>query len=190
MVNLIDILKSLSHDASVPVEDYQRIMSILEKVKVKKGEIIVRQGMICDSIYFIEKGLIRQYYIKEDGKEITEHFGQKDEYFTAAESMVLNVPSLFESMALENTVLLRIKKETLETLGDKYLQIEHEYRNMLHYALVLTQIRMRSIQFETALQRYQDLKKNKPYVIQRASSVHIASYLGITPETLSRIKSM
>jgi CRP-like cAMP-binding protein len=190
MVNLIDILKTLSRDTAVPAVDHQLIMSILEKVKVKKGEIIVRQGTICDSIYYIEKGLIRQYYIKDDGKEITEHFGQSGEYFTAAESMVLKTPSLFESVALENTILLRIKKESLETLGDKYLVIEHEYRNMLHFALVLTQLRMRSIQFETALQRYQDLKKNKPYVIQRASSVHIASYLGITPETLSRIKSM
>jgi CRP-like cAMP-binding protein len=190
MVNLIGILKTLSHDPALPAEDHQQIMSILEKVKVKKGEIIVRQGTICDSIYYIEKGLIRQYYIKEDGKEITEHFGQTGEYFTAAESMVLKEPSLFESAALENSVLLRIKKDSLETLGDKYLQIEHEYRKMLHYAVVLSQIRMRSIQFETAFQRYEDLKKNKPYIIQKASSIHIASYLGITPETLSRIRSM
>jgi CRP-like cAMP-binding protein len=190
MVNLIDILKTLSHDTSVPPEDYQLIMSMLEKVRVRKGQIIVRRGTVVDSIYYIEKGLIRQYYIKEDGKEITEHFGQTGEYFTAAESLVLKTPSMFESVALENTVLLRIKREDLETLGDRHLVIEHEYRIMLHFALVLTQLRMRSIQFETALQRYQDLKKNKPYVIQRASSVHIASYLGITAETLSRIKSM
>jgi len=190
MVNLISVLKKMSADAAIPAEDHQIVQSMLEKVKIKKGEIIVRQGAVCDSIYYIEKGLIRQYYIKEDGKEITEHFGQTGEYFTAAESMVLKSPSMFESVALENTILLRIRKDDLETLGDKYLIIEHEYRNMLHFALVLTQIRMRSIQFETAFQRYQDLKKNKPYIVQRASSVHIASYLGITAETLSRIKSM
>jgi CRP-like cAMP-binding protein len=190
MKNLIGELKLLSLDNTIPAEDQQICISLVKKVEIKKGEVLFQEGEVCTCFYFLDKGLIRLYYYKQDGKEVTEHFASEGEGFGAIESLVEKQPSYLIAEALENSVIYKLNKEQIEQLCMKYWPVEYEFRKLLEIALVSSQKRMRSIQFETANDRYKYLLRHHPHIFQKATSIQIASYLGITPETLSRMKSV
>ncbi len=155
---------------------------------VGKDHLLLREKKVSDYIYFIDQGIARIYYHK-NGKEITEWIAMDRQFFLSITSFFQRSPSLLSIHTLEPARIYGIHYADLMSLADRYHEVERLLRKMVTSSLILSQIRMESIQFETAHQRYERLMKTYPEIIQRVPLMYIASFLGVTIETLSRIRS-
>ena len=181
-----DIARELARKYSTMThEELDTLESILVPKKYSKGEMILKEGEVCENIYYIDKGLVRQFYYKNN-KELTEHIGSDGEIFMCIESLFKEEPSELQVEALEPSNIYLIPKHRLEQVALHNVNIQIMYRKILEESLIISQVHADLLRFETAQNRYLRLCKLKPQVVLRAPLVYIASYLQMTPETLSR----
>jgi CRP-like cAMP-binding protein len=165
------------------------ILEISNESKIKKNTIIQDIGQTCKTIYFIKSGVARIYYFKED-VEITESFAFENNILARVESLFRNKPSKKGIQLLEDSELVAINANLLFKLYDKFPEIERLFRLIFESAYVDTVNRIENIQFHTAEERYKMLLNKSSNVVKRVSLKYIASYLGITPVSLSRIRAI
>ncbi|MFL5764394.1 MAG: Crp/Fnr family transcriptional regulator [Bacteroidia bacterium] len=158
------------------------------KVSIPKGKLIVEIGHRCTDLYFIEKGLMRGYYF-DDGKEITNWFAQENEFATCLYAFIALKPSFENIQTLEDCELIQIPYAVLQQLYTTFPETERLGRIITENYYLKLEERLLNLQFKSAKERYQSLSKSKPSLLRRASLGQIASYLGITQETLSRIRA-
>ena len=184
-----DVARELARKYSTMTHDELDVLeSILEPMKFSKGEMILREGDVCRHIYYIERGLVRQFYYKHD-KSITEHLGEDHTIFMCIESLFKEEPTHIEVEALEPTLIYALPKKRLEEVAIRNVNIQMLYRKILEESLIMSQVHADLVRFETAQARYKMMCKRWPQVVLRAPLVYIASYLQMTPETLSRVRS-
>lgn len=184
-----DIARELARKYSTMTHDELDILEgILEPVKYGKGEMILTEGEVCRGISYIEKGLVRQFYTK-NGKEVTEHLGVDHTIFMCIESLFKEEPSRLQVEALEATLVYILPKSKLEAAAIRNVNIQMLYRKILEESLIQSQVHADLMRFETAPNKYKRLCELSPQVVLRAPLAYIASYLQMTPETLSRIRS-
>ena len=184
-----DIARELARKYSTMThEELDTLESILVPMKFAKGEIILKDGDICENIYYIDKGLVRQFYFK-NGKEVTEHLGEDRTIFMCIESLFREIPSHLQVEALEPSMVYALPKHRLESVALHNVNIQILYRKILEESLILSQVHADLVRFETAGDRYKKIFKLMPQVVLRAPLVYIASYLQMTPETLSRVRA-
>ena len=153
-----------------------------------KFSIIVKEGQLADKMYFIIHGCVRAFYHKDD-KEITDWFAFEGDFMTSINSFYQNMSSKHNIELLEETTFLEITRETIFALTDKYHCFDRLGRIAVTKTMLQLQERIVSIQFETAQQKYESLIRMRPDIVQRVPLTYIASHLGITLETLSRIRN-
>lgn len=184
-----DIARELARKYSTMTHDELDILEgILEPVKYGKGEMILAEGEVCRGISYIEKGLVRQFYNK-NGKEVTEHLGVDHTIFMCIESLFKEEPTRLQVEALEATLVYILPKSKLEAAAIRNVNIQMLYRKILEESLIQSQVHADLMRFETAPNKYKRLCELSPLVVLRAPLTYIASYLQMTPETLSRIRS-
>lgn len=184
-----DIARELARKYSTMTHDELDVLEgILEPMKYGKGEKILQEGEVCTGISYIEKGLVRQHYIK-NGKEVTEHLGVDHSIFMCIESLFKEEPSRLQVEALEPTLVYVLPKSKLEAAAMRNVNIQMLYRKILEESLIQSQVHADLMRFETAPNKYKRLCEMSPQVVLRAPLTYIASYLQMTPETLSRIRS-
>lgn len=157
-------------------------------LRLQKGEVFVREGQFATDVYFVLNGCARAYYLK-DGKDITDWFVFENDFIIAINSFYQGIPSPHFIEVLEESILISIPKTEVNKLTEKYRAFDRLEKIAVTQTMLALQQRMVSIQFETAYQRYQNLLTVHPAITQRVPLKHIASYLGITLETLSRVRS-
>ncbi|MBE9466226.1 Crp/Fnr family transcriptional regulator [Dyadobacter subterraneus] len=163
-------------------------ISILEKVEYPKGHVLIKAGRIERSVYFVETGIARAYLDKED-REVTFWFGAESDVLLSYNSFFLGLPGYESIELLEDSVLYKISNEVLQKLYSSDLEIANWGRKLVESELIKTEERFISRQFKTATVRYEDFINSYPNVLQRVNLGHIASYLGISQVTLSRIRA-
>lgn len=184
-----DIARELARKYSTMThEELDVLESILVPMKFAKGEMILSEGEVCENIYYIERGLIRQFYFKH-GKQITEHLGEDRTIFMCIESLFREEPTKLQVEAIEPTTVYALPKRRLEQVALHNVNIQILYRKILEESLIISQVHADLVRFETAQDRYKKMCKLSPQVILRAPLVYIASYLQMTPETLSRVRA-
>ena len=184
-----DIARELARKYSTMThEELDVLESILVPMKFAKGEMILSEGEVCENIYYIERGLIRQFYFK-NGKQITEHLGEDRTIFMCIESWFREEPTKLQVEAIEPTTVYALPKRRLEQVALHNVNIQILYRKILEESLIISQVHADLVRFETAQDRYKKMCKLSPQVILRAPLVYIASYLQMTPETLSRVRA-
>ena len=184
-----DVARELARRYSTMTHDeLDMLENILVAKKFAKGELILGEGEVCENIYWIVKGLVRQFYFK-NGKELTEYMASENTICMCIESLFREQPTKLQIMALEPTILYCLPKAKLEAIAMKSVNIQILYRKILEESLILSQIHADMLRFESAIDRYQKLVKRSPQLVLRAPLVHIASYLQMTPETLSRVRT-
>lgn len=184
-----DIARELARKYSTMTHDELDILeSIIVSMRYAKGDMILREGEICENIYYIDRGLIRQFYYK-NGKELTEHIGEDHTIFMCIESLFRETPSTLQVEALENSVIYALPKAELERVALHNVNIQILYRKILEESLIISQIHADLVRFESAQDRYRKMCKLWPQVVLRAPLVYIANYLQMTPETLSRVRA-
>jgi CRP-like cAMP-binding protein len=169
-------------------DELDLLESILVPMKFAKNEKILDEGEVCEYIYWIAKGLVRQFYYK-NGKEMTEYMATENHICMCIESLFNEKPTHLQVIALEPTIIFALPKKQLEAVAMKSVNIQILYRKILEESLILSQIRADMLRFESAIDRYQKLVKRSPQLVMRAPLVYIASYLQMTPETLSRVRT-
>ena len=184
-----DIARELARKYSTMTHDELDILeSVLVPMKFAKGELILKEGDVCEHIYYVERGLTRQFYFK-NGKELTEHIGVEHSIVMCIESLFKEKPTYLQLEALEPTLVYAMPKHRLEEVALHNVNIQILYRKILEESLIISQVHADMLRFETAQDRYLKLCKLSPQVVLRAPLVYVASYLQMTPETLSRVRA-
>ena len=164
------------------------ISRISKVITVKKNSDLQSIGHTCKTIYFINKGIARIYYYK-DGNDITESFSFENNIIARIESLFSGNPSRKAIQVLEDSELIAIDSTKLFKLYDTFPNIERLFRKIFEAGYVEMVHRIESIQFHTAEERYLTLIKEAPDVLKRVPLKYVASYLGITQVSLSRIRA-
>ncbi len=184
-----DVARELARRYSTMThEELDVLESILVPMRFQKGELILHEGEVCRHIYWIARGLVRQFYFK-NGKELTEYLAAEDTMCMSIESLFKEQPSHQQIQTLEPTVIFALPKAALEREAVRNVNIQMLYRKILEESLIISQIHADMVRFESAQERYAKLVKGSPQLVLRAPLVHIASYLQMTPETLSRVRN-
>ena len=169
-------------------EAKQDIEKILQNQTFSKKDFILTQGQVCRHIYFIEHGLARSFYL-DDGKEITSWFMIENDVIISVKSFFLEVPTEEYIQALEDTSLYFISFHDLMALYEVHPSFNTIGRRLTEIYYMKSEDRLQNIRKKDAFERYKFLITQHPEIIQRVSSRIISSYLGITEETLSRLRA-
>ncbi|WP_107037473.1 Crp/Fnr family transcriptional regulator [Brumimicrobium mesophilum] len=184
-MNLSDFLHSL---INLNTDELSDILSYFDKKVYEKNTILINEGEISHNLYFVENGMGRSYYLKKDGKEVTQWFFGSGKFMASADSFFQQTPSLYYLETLEKSVIYSISKVNLDHLFSKYHQMEQLGRLVSIEMLTKVVHKLNAIQFQTAKERYQYMLEEFPNISTRVPLGYIASYLGMTQETLSRIR--
>ncbi|WP_316829085.1 Crp/Fnr family transcriptional regulator [Pedobacter miscanthi] len=160
----------------------------IEYVKHQKGTIIIRADKIEPHFYVLERGIARAYSDGEN-QQITFWFGQSGNVLFSFNSYINNQPGYENIELLEDSILMRMRLSNLFLLYDKHLEIANWGRKIAEQELIATERRLIDRAFKGAAERYQEFVAQSPELIKRVALKHIASYLGVTQVTLSRIRA-
>lgn len=162
--------------------------SIFEYKEFEKDEIILEQGQVSRYMYMVRKGMLRQFYYK-DGRDITEHFSAEGDVVMCLESLFLAEPTNLMVEALEPSSVYQINYASWRKLCTENDEINLLLIRYLEIDLTLSQRKADSWRFENSNERYTRFCREYPEVAKRAPVAHIATYLLMTPETLSRVRA-
>ena len=185
MNELLAYLNSM-HTLSKDATDY--LLRHLEQVEIPRKKFILRQGRICYNIYFVQQGLLRCFYMKND-REINSWFMKEGDVVVSVESFFDQKPGYENIQALEDSVLYHIDYNELQYLYNNCPEFNFVGRNLIEKYYKLSEQRLYSLRMQKAVEKYSFMMNNFPHIIQRVPSKYIASYLGVTEETLSRIRA-
>lgn len=178
----------LNNITAITDEDFETASSHFKTIKLSKNSYFAIQGKICQEVAFIKKGTLRTYYLNEKSEEVTSCFCTENNLTTSYKSFVSQQPSELSIQAIEDVELLVIEYLDLQKLYQQSIVwqnigriiAERQYMVMEQYANILCN--------ETAKEKYLRLLKEQPSILNKASVHDIASYLGVTRRTLSRIR--
>ena len=165
-----------------------RLTSILRLKEIAKKELLLRAGHICQHIYFIQKGLLRCYYYKHE-VEISSWFMREGDVVVSVESFFHQATSYESIQALEDSELYYISYKELQQIYREFPEFNFIARVLTEKYYCLSEQRLYSIRMMRASERYEHLSEHHPELILRVPAKYLASYLGITPEMLSKIKA-
>lgn len=182
-MQLIDYIQS-----QVKVPPSIHLADAISTEMYPKNHLLHRENTVCRKLYFVEEGLLRIFYHSE-GKDITYAFVTENTFTTLVDSFFEQKPSRYNIEVLEPSVISAISYVDLMNLFSDSHEIERFGRIITTEFLKAHSDRLASIQFQSANERYQTLQIRHPTVLNRVALGHIASYLGITQETLSRLRA-
>lgn len=182
------ILAQLHQYAALSTDAQEAIGQALQKNHYAKNDFLLRKGQVCRHIYFIEKGALRGFYHTEE-KEISHWFAFENDFVTSFHSFITGERAVENIQFLEGAVLWAIPKDTLHELFDRFHEIERLVRIAYEKYYLRLEERFVNAQFKTAAERYEELLLTHPHIINRVPLGQVASYLGISQETLSRVRA-
>lgn len=169
-------------------EQITEMACLFETLELPKGYEILHPGSKSTKVYYIESGLIRGYYFKEE-KDITHFFFSEGRFYSPIENIFLQTPYEFYVETLEHSIIKQLDYATIESYMDRIPKLQALMRTILTQEIKVLSQRLDSLQFQSAQERYNSLIQLNPDILLRAPLGHIASYLGITQQTLSVIRS-
>ena len=180
--------KYLQEKAKVSDEQFRQLEKLAAEKKIAKGHFLLRQAEVCNKIYFVEKGLLRAYKVDDGGKERINQFAPENWFITDRSSILFNLPSEYFIDAMENSELIVIDNEFLIEASNISVRFREYNKNLLHNHIRQLQKRIDSLLGLNAEKRYLYFVETYYNLTLRVPQWMIASYLGISPETLSRVR--
>lgn len=166
----------------------KELLSHCNQLEVNKGTYLLREGEVNSKTYFVENGLLRQFSIDEKGKEHILQFAPENWFVSNRESVFLNKPSSYFIEAIEDSTVFVVEKELFDILSKENPLFIDFNTQLLHRHIASLQKRVTQLQSDSAQERYLDFIQTYPDVLLRVPQTYVASYLGITPESLSRVR--
>lgn len=183
---LISYIKS---KISVTEEEMAIILSYFKPIRLKKKELLLTNGQSSQRTFFVTSGCLRIFFINEEGQDSTRYFAFENQFATALVSFITSEPSEEFIQAVEDSEVYYITHKNFYHLLDIIPQWEKFYRIYLEIAYVTNTKRLMSFLVQDALEKYRQLLDENPIIVRRLSNKMVASYLNISQETLSRLKS-
>lgn len=183
------ILKNISRHISLTNQEQSYFLSLLKEKKVAKKELILQQQQACKEINFVHTGILRAFHTDTTGKESTIMFAVPDWWITDMYCFINQKPAMLNIEALEESYILQLQKDHLDELYHQIPKFERFFRIMMQNAYIREQLRTIENLSLPAEERYYNFLQKYPEAVKRIKQKQIASYLGITPEFLSLIKS-
>ena len=182
------ILKNVARHVQLTPDEEKFFISLLKVRELKKRQFLLKAGEVSKHENFVTEGLLRAYTIDADGDEHIAMFAIEDWWISDLYSFLTQTPATQHIDALEDSIILSIEKGDLERLYLKVPKFDRFFRVLLQNAFVANQKRILASISESAEEQYINFLKKYPSLEQRIPQHQIASYLGITPETISRIR--
>lgn len=182
------LFKYMNKFTSLSDEEQQAIIKDILIKEYKKGTMLLRQGDVPSKCYFVLKGCIRQYSIDEKGKEVTSNFYTEEQAIAVFNHHKIDKSSDYTFTCLEDSVLVVGDLNTVKDMYSKYNQLESMTRSMMEENFGQIQDEFAAFIASTPEERYKAILRKRPTLINRVPQHQLASFLGITPESLSRIK--
>lgn len=182
------LLAHLKNYYPLSIQAQEALHDCFEKITLSKNEFLLKEGKISRHLYFLEKGAVRGFY-NLNGKEITHWFGFENDFVTSFHSFITQKPAVENIQLIESSELLVISKEKLDSLFRQHHEIETLVRIAYEKYYIRLEERYVNAQFKTAKELYENLLQQSPHILEKVPLGYIASYLGISQETLSRIRN-
>lgn len=186
MEEFITYLKNIS---PLKEESSSDFLSKCKKFSFQKGHYLVKAGQVSQYLYFVKSGIGKVFYLK-DGKELIDWISDEGNLLTSVTSFLTHQPSKHYVKLMEDSELVGISYNDIESLFSKHHDMERLGRQLSIMALIQLQERINSMQFETAKERYDNFLIQFPNCINRIPLGDLASYLGMTQVTLSRVRAL
>jgi CRP-like cAMP-binding protein len=184
---LSNLLQSIQQVITLTPPDKEVISSLFKKKVYKKGEFFLADGQVCKQVGYVNKGILR-YYINHDGEEKTYDFAQENNFVCNYESFLPQTPSTKIIQALEDCEMLQITYTDLQLFYRSVAGAERFGRVVIEQVFVQTLQDLSSFYTDTPEHRYEKFLKRHPGLLQKISQYHVASYVGVKPQSLSRIR--
>lgn len=181
--------KVLQNIFPLPAEVLQELSVYLKPMEYPKNYVLLRQGRICEHIYFLTKGVCRYFHTSAEGKETNVWFSLEGDALASLSSFTRQLPSQQSIQLMEDSEMFAIQRSDFEQMLAKFVEFRQMYSSFLEEEIMKMEERIYELQFLPAKERYARLLEKYPSLPQRVNLGHIASYLNITQETLSRIRA-
>jgi CRP-like cAMP-binding protein len=175
-------------DLSLSEKERIRIENKFEQLNLKKGELLLKANDIVNHQYYVGNGCLRTFFMDKHAKEHTLQFAIKDWWISDYTSYFTNTKSILSIECIQHATIYKISKENIENLYLEIPKLETFFRKKLEGAFASFQKRILSSLSQSAKERYASFTQTYPNIEQQVKNYHIASYLGITTESLSRIR--
>lgn len=182
----IELKNFLEKYGKIPNNGMNEIVDMFKSKIIKKGKLLLLQGQICNKVFFVKKGCLRLYYIAKE-VEITVWFAFENNSAIELSSFLSETPSDYFLEAIEDSEILSLHKIELTNLYEKYPDMQKIMRKFWEDVILNLLNRFTALQKDSAEKRYLDLM-NQPIYLQRIPQKFLASYIGVTPTSLSRIR--
>jgi CRP-like cAMP-binding protein len=180
--------KAINQKVQLTSEEQDICKGFFTSKKLRRKQYLLQQDEVCKYTAFVEKGLLRSYTIDEKGYEHIVQFAPEGWWVSDIYSFLTSEPSIYNIDAYEDSEVLLLNNVSFESMLEKVPKMERYFRLLTQNALVAMQRRLVASLSQTAEEKYSSLVTTYPDIIQKVPQHMIASYLGITPETLSRIR--
>ena len=182
------LLQVLQNMTAVPEEELAKVKSLFQPVYIAKEQFVVRAGDTPDTIAFVVSGLLRLFYNDADGKEFTKSFCVENNFLASYSSLLLNRPSRLYIETLEDSTLLVANYADYQALAEEHACWRIINQKLAEMLFIKKELRESELVLDDATTRYRNFQKEYPGLENRVKQYHVASYLGITPVALSRIR--
>lgn len=176
-------------DVDLSEEEVDIVTSLFVHKRFRKHQYILQEGDVCTHDNFVIKGLARTYRVDDKGHEHILRFTPEDWWTGDLGSFLSDTPSLYNVDCLEDTEILRISRADLDTLFERVPKMNKYFRLLYQRSIVSYTLRVTSTLTKSAAERYEEFIRQYPHIGQRVPNHQIASFLGITPQSLSRIRN-
>jgi len=188
MIEYQSILNNIKQYVELTKEDEKQFVSIIRKTRLKKKQFIVQPSFVCTHQTYVVKGTLRVYFIDNKGNEFTVSFAINDWFATDHYSYFHQIPATLYIEALEDSHIFQMEYNKVEQLCRNNQKFERYFRLIAHKAFAYSQHRILSNLNKTAKERYIEFLEQYPKISQKVPQYALASYLGMSPEFLSKIR--
>lgn len=183
------LITAIQHMTDLSDTDNALFNTVMSSKRLKKGEILLQEGSVCRAVYFVEQGYLRTYYNKEDGSIINLNFTFEGEFTSNLKSAIGREPSKMSIEAGEDALLWVFDLDKLSPEMKSQPSVSQFIRRTTMQMLLASEARGNLLKIYTAAERYHYIERNIPHILQRVPLSHLASFLGVSRETLSRIRA-
>jgi CRP-like cAMP-binding protein len=185
---IMTVSEHISQFLQLSTEEMQRIDEAFQPCTIAKGDVWVKQGTVCDQVAFVQRGKLRAFYVDETGNEVTCYFVTHDNFISSFTSFLTNTPTHENISAIEDSTLMIISKQDLERLSEE-VPLMHVWRRIVAENLfIVMEKRIAMLQSQSASERYEKMLEENPDIVLSVPLQYTASFLGITPQHLSRLR--
>jgi CRP-like cAMP-binding protein len=180
--------KSIAAKINLTQSEWEEVKPFFIPKKLRKRQYLLNAGDVCQYFCFVEKGLLRSFSIDKNANEHTVQFAVEGWWISDMASFLSGDTAVYNIEAIEESELLLLTKQSMDEMLDKVMKMERYFRLLMQNNIMVLQRRIMGVLSLSAEEKYKRMMKLYPDILQRSPQQYIASFLGITPETLSRVR--